>query len=75
MSDAEFDATVANIDRNLGALHQFLRDCDALTGIAARYPAGTKLGNAVAHAARVFMDKAVGLGGYLDPLDATEPRT
>lgn len=78
MTDAEAEAMSANIDRNLASLGQFLRDCKALGRIAARYPRGTKLGNAVAYAHSVFMAKAGGVGAALDPVDptdATEPRT
>lgn len=75
MTDAEFDATAANIDRNLAALNQFLRDCKALGRIAARYPVGTRLGNAARLAHLVFMDKVRGVEADIDPTDATEPVT
>lgn len=75
MTDAEVDAMAANIDRNLAALNQFLRDCKALGKIAARYPVGTRLGNAARLAYLVFMDKSRGVEADLDPTDATEPIT
>lgn len=73
MSDDQVKATVESIDRGLDALAQFVGDCDALAKIAARYPVGTKLGNAVHHALAVFMTKAEGVNAILDPNDATEP--
>lgn len=72
MSDDQFQAHIASIDKGLDALSQFVSDCEALAQIAARYPRGTKLGNAVAHAHAVFMAKCEGVGATLVPLDVTE---